>query len=74
MTRFTRIIVPLGKDEFQALRELSAREYRHPRDQARYLLRQALGLTDGETGPTSPTHNASSATVKAGNRPGGAAG
>lgn len=46
MTHYTRITVPLGKDEFQALRESSDREYRHPREQARYLLRLALGLTD----------------------------
>lgn len=44
MTHFTRITVPLGKDEFQALRENADREYRHPREQARYLLRLALGL------------------------------
>jgi len=28
--------------EAKALRELSASEYRHPRDQARYMLREAL--------------------------------
>jgi len=44
MTRYTRITVPLSKDEFNALREISDREYRHPRDQARHLLRCALGL------------------------------
>ena len=44
MTQFTRITVPLGKEEFNALREISDREYRHPRDQARHLLRCALGL------------------------------
>ena len=44
MTHFTRITVPLGKDEFHALRVASDREYRHPRDQARHLLRCALGL------------------------------
>ena len=44
MTHFTRITVPLGKDEFFALRENADREYRHPREQARYLLRLALGL------------------------------
>lgn len=46
MTQFTRITVPLGKDEFFALRENADREYRHPREQARYLLRLALGLAD----------------------------
>jgi len=44
MTHFTRITVPLGKDEFHALREMSDRDYRQPREQARYLLRCALGL------------------------------
>jgi len=46
MTQFTRITVPLGKDFFFALRENADREYRHPRDQARHLLRLALGLSD----------------------------
>lgn len=44
MAHFTRITVPLGEDEFFALRENAGREYRHPREQARYLLRLALGL------------------------------
>lgn len=50
MTRL-RITVPLGSDEFIALRESATGSYRHPRDQARYLLRVALGLaaTDQQT-------------------------
>lgn len=48
MTHFTRITVPLGKDEFHALRENADREYRHPREQARYLLRLALGLDNSQ--------------------------
>ncbi|MBX2997779.1 MAG: hypothetical protein KF893_04660 [Caldilineaceae bacterium] len=46
MDQFTRITVPLAKDEFDALREKASKDYRHPREQARYLLRAALGLTD----------------------------
>ena len=49
MTQFTRITVPLGRDEFNALRENADKEYRHPREQARYLLRVALGLTEPQT-------------------------
>jgi hypothetical protein len=41
---YTRIAVPLGLDEFNALQEHSRREYRHPREQARFMLRAALGL------------------------------
>lgn len=44
MKAYTSIMLPLGKDEFFALRENADREYRHPREQARYLLRVALGL------------------------------
>jgi hypothetical protein len=50
MNEYTRITVPLSKDEFAALRDTAGNEYRHPRDHARYLLREALGLT-GETRP-----------------------
>ena len=45
---YTRIVVPLSREELNALRDAADREYRHPRDQARYLVRQALGLTDSE--------------------------
>jgi hypothetical protein len=48
MNEFTRITVPLSQDEFYKLREVAAREYRHPREQARYLLRCIL-LDDGAT-------------------------
>jgi hypothetical protein len=40
--RYTRITVPLSQDEFYALRDVALREYRHPREQARYLLRRFL--------------------------------
>ncbi len=41
-----RINIPLNSDEFVALRQSAELQLRHPRDQARYLLRQALGLCD----------------------------
>ena len=44
MSEYTRITVPLSQAEFVALRDKAEREYRHPRDHARYLLREALGL------------------------------
>ena len=40
--RFTRISVPLSRDEYAALFGAAEREYRHPRDQARAILRAAL--------------------------------
>ena len=42
------VLVPLNQDEFLALTHESAREMRMPRDHARYLLREALGLTGNE--------------------------
>lgn len=41
-----RITVPLSDDELHSLLEVAKREFRHPRDQARWLLRQALGLEE----------------------------
>lgn len=43
---YSRITVPLSREELNALREAADRDFRHPRDQARYLVRQALGLVD----------------------------
>lgn len=40
--QYTRITVPLSHDEFCALRERAEIEYRHPREQARYILRAVL--------------------------------
>lgn len=42
--QMTRITVPVTIEEREALRALAQRELRDPRDHARYLLRQALGL------------------------------
>ena len=44
MPEHRRITVPLGKDEWDVLSQTADRDYRHPREQARYLLRVALGL------------------------------
>lgn len=46
-TKLTRISVPVGEDELEALRTAARRDLRGTRDQARYLLRVALGLEVG---------------------------
>ena len=53
---YTRITILLSRDEFTALREKAISEYRHPRDQARYLLRQTLGLATDDV-QSQPMHN-----------------
>lgn len=58
MTGYTRITVPMSKEEFFALQRIASKEYRHPRDHARYLLRMALGLTQQE-----PTNDKSANTL-----------
>jgi len=62
MTYHTKIYVPLGRDEWMALRDMAEGEYRNPRDQARALLRQALGLAhkSEETGQVSQAKPVSS--------------
>lgn len=51
MEELTRMTVPLSNAEKQALIRIAEAELRHPRDQARVMLRRALGLTnDEETG------------------------
>ncbi len=43
MTRHEkRVTVPLSADEFEALSKSAQQDYRHPREQARYLLRRIL--------------------------------
>lgn len=49
-----RLTLTLQPEEAGALRQVSRRECRRPRDQARYLLRQALGLAI-EANPGQPT-------------------
>ena len=53
MEQRTRITVPLSVDEFDALTQSARSDYRHPRDQARHILRQVL--MGSSTGP--PTKN-----------------
>lgn len=48
----TKINVPLSQHEVDALVAIANREYRHPREQARFMLREALeqrGLLQPET-------------------------
>lgn len=42
MNDFASMVVRFSKEEFFALRDIAQKEYRHPRDQARYILRRAL--------------------------------
>ena len=42
------IYVPLTWEEFAKLREVAMSECRDPREQARYLVRVGLGMTDQE--------------------------
>ena len=48
--KFTRVSVPLSLEEFVALRDTATRECRHPQEQARYMLRRALGVTQQNEG------------------------
>jgi hypothetical protein len=45
MNEFAGVNIRLSREEFERLRDTAQRDLRHPRDQARYLLRLALGLT-----------------------------
>lgn len=42
MDEYTRIYLPLSKAEFKALQDRARQDYRHPREQARFILRGAL--------------------------------
>lgn len=42
MNYHTRITVPLSRQEFEALYQAAIIDYRHPRDQARFILRSVL--------------------------------
>jgi len=48
----TRITVTLSMDEWKALRDRAVSEYRHPRDQARFLLRDVLLGSPNQQQPT----------------------
>ena len=43
---YNRIMVPFDREEWVKLRQTAESDMRHPRDQARFILRQALGLAD----------------------------
>ena len=42
MNYHTRITVPLSRQEFEALYQAAIIDYRHPREQARFILRSVL--------------------------------
>lgn len=63
MNEFRRITVPLGRDEWEKLRILAAQDYRHPREQARYILRGALGLNSGTPDAMLPRNDNGAAKV-----------
>lgn len=53
----TRITVPLSHEEAQAIIKMAETQYRHPREQARFLLREALichGLLIAANAPGGP--------------------
>ena len=58
MRNYTRITVDLSQDEFTALRDAALKEYRHPREQARWLLRQLLVQGNGNAQSQPSTTNA----------------
>ena len=59
----TRISVPATVEEREELIASAQRALRHPRDHARYLLRQALGLTNDQF--VNKTQNDAGAVVEA---------
>jgi len=58
---YNRIMVPFDRDEWVRLRQTAEAEMRNPRDQARYLVRQALGLA--EKPPATEKHNGAAQAV-----------
>lgn len=59
----TGLNVPMSIEELEQLRTIANNNLRHPREQARYLLRQALGLTCEDVQPQHVNH--AEAVVKA---------
>lgn len=47
-----QLSIYLDESETKRLAEIAARECRRPHDQVRFLLRQALGLTDEQSSQT----------------------
>lgn len=60
--RYARITVPLSKEEFEALMNSAQQDYRHPREQARFLLRNLLLSTNGQV----PNKNSDAISYQAG--------
>jgi hypothetical protein len=60
----TRVSIPMSIEEREALRAMAIAELRDPREQARYLLRQALGLKCEEA-QSQPMHNRTGAVIEA---------
>jgi hypothetical protein len=44
--QLARLTIVLKQEEMEALRSDATRSFRNPKQQARYLLRQALGLSE----------------------------
>jgi hypothetical protein len=63
MSEHKGIYVPLGKDLIAALQQSAQSSYRHPRDEARFLLRQALLGTVTEMTTTPQTQPEPAAAV-----------
>ena len=56
MSAYKKMILILDPEEDSALNHVSRENLRRPRDQARYILRQALGLTN-DNGPVAQMNN-----------------
>jgi hypothetical protein len=41
-----RLFIDLSKDEFDGLRDRAVEDLRHPRDEARFIIRQAICPSD----------------------------
>lgn len=54
MEELTKLQVWLSTSEWEALRSVAQRQYRHPREQARYIIRHAL-LGDADKSATDTT-------------------
>lgn len=64
MSRRQTINIPLEQTELEALVAAARLDLRHPRDQARYLLRSALGFSPGdEKPPPAPMTNGAGLTL-----------
>lgn len=64
MNEYAGVNIRLSREEYSQLTQQAQRELRHPRDHARYLLRQALGLTSEDVLPQQ-AHNRAGAVSQA---------